>query len=245
MNYFTNHKPLPQWQEQNCCHRSSVSLTQTKWRLWTLPWSSLLTGCEVGQDKALPGSTLAPVPAGTCRAVLDHFAGLLRDKTRAISGYVSAWKSISLLQKGKKGEKKKPQREEGEPQQLLLLVLSIVSLKLTCWSSLLWPSHSFLSGTFWQQCLLMSYLRRTSSCADSSLTNDLEKCYMKELGKHSNKHLHLQMGNSYRGALSWWFVHCVIWIIWDLNSGFSNLLASCTYSFRGSCSSHGLRYADL
>lgn len=108
-------------------------------------------------------------------------------------------KSLSTAE-GKKGEKKRTQREEGKPQQLLLLVLSIVSLKLMCWSSLLRPSHSLLSGTFWQQCLLMSYLRRTSSGADSSLADHLGKCYMKELGKHSHKHLHLQAGNSYRGA---------------------------------------------
>lgn len=100
--------PLPQQQLHNCCHKSFTGPTKTKQQLWKLSWSLLLASCEIIRDETLQGSTLAPVSAGTCRAeVRVSLLALLRDKTGAISEYVSVWKSLSFLPCREKKRKKK------------------------------------------------------------------------------------------------------------------------------------------
>ena len=63
--------------------------------------------------KALPCSTLAPISAGSCRAGVRVSLLLLRDKTGAISGCASVWKSLPFLCCGWAGECEEKKKRKG------------------------------------------------------------------------------------------------------------------------------------
>lgn len=72
----------------------------------------------------------------------------------------------------------------------------------------------------------------------------MEKRYRKELGKHSPKHPHFQMGRARRSSA---LAICVMWHLGHPGFAFRIFpsFSSCTYSFRESGFSHGSHHPGL
>lgn len=72
----------------------------------------------------------------------------------------------------------------------------------------------------------------------------MEKCYRKELGKHSPKHPHFQMGRARRSSA---LAICVMWHLGHPGFAFRIFpsFSPCTYSFRESGFSHGSHHPGL